>query len=223
MGMKERGGKLTRGIGINDMDYDVFKRLPDGKVWHCPIYRYWANMLTRVQHKERKYSYDYDVNFGSSYNDVSVDPSWLIFSNFHKWVSSQDYEGKSLDKDILGDGTLYSEGTCCFVPNSINTLIHGKKTRRKGVSHDYMAGTSYVGTSWYWTINWSGSKYAHGKANSEIEAHQCWQFHKSKLIRKVSDESFNRGEISELVRDALHKKADKIDQERQEGKQTIRI
>ena len=35
----------------------------------------------------------------------------------------QDWEGKHLDKDFLGDGSIYSPSTCCFVDQWLNSLF----------------------------------------------------------------------------------------------------
>jgi hypothetical protein len=40
-------------------------------------------------------------------------------------MQTQPYEGQDLDKDLLGDGKLYSPNTCCFLPQSTNKFISG--------------------------------------------------------------------------------------------------
>jgi len=37
-------------------------------------------------------------------------------------METQDWKGKQLDKDLLGD-KLYSPDTCCFVPQWLNSLF----------------------------------------------------------------------------------------------------
>ena len=187
MAIKQRGVKLTRGIGVNDMDYDVFKRLPNGKVWHCPIYRAWANMLTRVTHEDKQYSYEYGESFGKSYFGVKVADEWLTFSNFHKWYSEQNYEGKSLDKDLLGNGVLYSVETCCLIPHQLNTALTTGRKRTKGNSRNLLVGVSKVCNKYYYTINNQNKRYASGSCKTEIEAHQMWQFYfgRQELLPKV--------------------------------------
>lgn len=62
----------------------------------------------------------------AKYADCSVCSGWLYFSNFKKWVESQDWEGKELDKDILSKGSsIYSPSTCMFVDRKINMLVTG--------------------------------------------------------------------------------------------------
>ena len=50
--------------------------------------------------------------------------SWLVFSNFKRWMEAQDWEGKDLDKDIISPGNkLYSPENCRFITNSLNKLL----------------------------------------------------------------------------------------------------
>lgn len=221
--MGSKGSKLTRGIGINDMDYDVFKRLPDGKVWHCPIYRAWANMLTKVTHTEGRYSYEYEKEYGYSYFDVRCCDEWLKFSNFHRWYSGQRYEGRSLDKDLLGDGTLYSPETCCLIPQQLNTTLTAQKIRRKGNKNGLLTGVCGYEGHYYFRINHKGKVYATAQCRTEIEAHQHWQFYKAKLLREVSKELLDSGEISDKIYQAVITKANKLDNDRFNGLITTKI
>jgi hypothetical protein len=84
-------------------------------VWQCPYYRKWFNMIRRC--------YDTNYLYRHTYQDVSVCDDWLTFSNFRSWMMGQDWENKALDKDLLGDGKLYSPNTCCFLPQSINNFL----------------------------------------------------------------------------------------------------
>ena len=38
-------------------------------------------------------------------------------------MEQQDWQGKQLDKDLLGNGKLYSPETCCFVEQWLNNLF----------------------------------------------------------------------------------------------------
>lgn len=106
---------LVCGIGINDADYEITKHsLVNGKrkiTWKCPFYQKWHNMLSRCTNGERK-----------SYTTVSVCEEWLKFSNFKCWMETQEWEGRELDKDILG-GLEYSPNTCLFISPELNRLM----------------------------------------------------------------------------------------------------
>ena len=92
---------------VNDADYPTQVGKGVDK-WTCPFYKTWYSMKNRAC---------------KVYSGVSVCEEWLVFSNFKGWMESQPHYGRQLDKDILGDGTLYSPETCVFVPAWINTLV----------------------------------------------------------------------------------------------------
>lgn len=103
------------GVGINDAGYFVQPR--GDKSLRCKFYQTWSNMLQRCYSKVR-----HEIN--SSYIGCHVDPEWLRFSEFKKWMSSQNWQGNHLDKDILFPGNkLYSPDTCVFVSQEVNKLL----------------------------------------------------------------------------------------------------
>lgn len=126
--------KILYGVAVNDADYRVritenyYK--PCGKrsnkdIWVCPFYAAWKNMLGRVYGNQKR----------KAYEGVGICDSWLLFSNFKRWMETQPWEGNSLDKDLIGSGKLYSEDTCIFIPHEVNSfLIDQKKRKHKGVS-----------------------------------------------------------------------------------------
>lgn len=98
-----RSKKLVCGVGINDSEYPTsLFGVEEGSrklLWRCPYYTTWHNMISRVYSGHKNCS---------AYHDVVVCEEWLLFSNFKSWMETQDWEGKELDKDIFGDGKLYS-------------------------------------------------------------------------------------------------------------------
>lgn len=111
--------KLVCGVGVNDADYEVYK--VNGKV--CRYYTTWCSMLRRC------YSKKHLVN-RSTYKGCEVCTEWIYFMSFRSWMGSQDWESKQLDKDILGDGKLYSPQTCCFVEPWLNMLFNTSPSNR---------------------------------------------------------------------------------------------
>ena len=116
--------KLVYGVGINDADYVVVKmetievngKRKQKRVWECPYYRVWANMLKRC------YSTKLQERF-KTYKGCSVSEEWLRFSNFRRWMEKQDWEGMQLDKDLIFSGNkVYSKETCVFVTRVVNSF-----------------------------------------------------------------------------------------------------
>ncbi len=123
------GQKLLFGVAINDTDEPVMSS-KGGVRWVCPKYARWYDMLRRTVGK-------HVTPKNQVYSNTGVSEDWLKFSFFKSWMSSQDFVGKHLDKDILGDGSLYSAQTCCFIEPDVNAFIAGMNTpveRLYGVS-----------------------------------------------------------------------------------------
>lgn len=129
---------MVFGIGINDANYSIHRwKYLDGKlvkIWTCPYYSRWVNLLRRCY--SDKYLEKYPTYVG-----CKVCEEWLTFSNFKSWMEKQDWEGKQLDKDFLVEGNkIYSPETCVFLPQSLNKFI----VTRGGLRGDYPLGVSYM-------------------------------------------------------------------------------
>jgi len=99
-----------------------------GKITQC--YNAWSAMMNRC----------YGKNKQKSYENVIVCQEWHNFQNFAKWHSENFIEGWELDKDLLGNGKLYSPQTCCYLPKELNVIL-----RKKRVSNSkYPRGVSLL-------------------------------------------------------------------------------
>ena len=58
-----------------------------------------------------------------TYDGCYVCDEWAYLSNFSAWMNEQNWEGKQLDKDLLGDTYKYSPENCCFISRELNHLI----------------------------------------------------------------------------------------------------
>lgn len=105
------------GVGYMGDTYELFKNDKNYKT----IYTRWKGMIRRC------YS-----DGEPTYKNTYVCERWHNFSNYIEDI--QDLIGYDkfvempnvmfdIDKDILGDSTVYSKETCCFVPKIINTLV----------------------------------------------------------------------------------------------------
>lgn len=106
---------LVYGIGVNDAKYCTRKAL-DGKQVSDPAYDSWASMLMRA----------YSKRFHSkrpSYVGVAVCDEWHSFMKFREWWLEHQVDGWHLDKDLVGNGMVYSPDACIFVPPWLNTFV----------------------------------------------------------------------------------------------------
>lgn len=108
--------KPVFGRGINDADYKT-NTIINGIKKRCPYYLVWKGMLYRC------YDKTYLSRFPTYYK-CEVANEWLVFSAFKKWMSSQDWQGMELDKDIkiIGNKT-YNPDACLFVSSKVNKLF----------------------------------------------------------------------------------------------------
>jgi len=104
-------------------------------------YRLWEDMLRRC------YSSKF-LQKHTTYKGCNVSYNFKYFQNFKVWCNDQigfkylDDKGLpfQLDKDILVKGNKqYSEETCCFVPQEVNSLF----VKRDNVRGDYPVGVYY--------------------------------------------------------------------------------
>jgi hypothetical protein len=107
----------------------------------------WRGMMNRC----------YDKSYHEAtptYIDCYVTNEWFDFQVFCRDVTnmigycSKDYNGKCFyfDKDILSDSKVYSEATCCFVPQSINILFRDKDVIPLGEKRGNSYRTESVGS-----------------------------------------------------------------------------
>lgn len=126
-------------LGVGILGNTCTKNLENNK--HCKEYILWSGMLDRCY--DEKYS-----NAKPTYKDCTTSDMFRKYSFFYEWCekqvgfNSKDDKGKpfALDKDILIKGNkFYSENTCCFVPQEINSLFVTCKSKRG----EYSLGVSY--------------------------------------------------------------------------------
>ena len=202
--MKKR--KLICGVGVNDADYVVqVKEVTEGRyksgakkakvVWRCPYYTKWVSMLRRC------YSAKYHAS-RPTYKGCTVCDEWLTFSNFRGWMITQEWEGKELDKDLLGRGSkVYSPNTCVFIPREVNTFItNNTGNNRQG----YLIGATCSQPSGKFTSQCSGQKQHHiGMFDSELEAHFAWKKRKHELSCQLANSEYVTDERVKQI--LLHK------------------
>lgn len=182
------------GVGINDANYAVGPRGPDGKQAWCPYYDTWKGML------ERAYSPKLHAR-RPTYIGVTVCEEWHSFMAFRAWMETQDWQGKHLDKDIIAPGNkVYSPDTCVFVSPALNTLLLDCGAAR---------GENPIGVNWdkrdkkyYSRIKIAGREKYLGRFTCPHEAHMAWRKAKVRVIRDAAREQDDPRIYAGLMRHA---------------------
>jgi len=163
--------KLVRGFGVNDADYVVTSGVGTNRKM-CPDYAAWRDMLTR-----QTPTY-WEKN--PTYIGVKVCEEWRSFMAFRKWMVAQSWEGKQLDKDLLGDGKLYSPKTCVFVTSQVNTFTIDSGAARG----EFPIGVSRDGKRFRADCRGATPRYL-GAFDTPEEAHQAWRKMKVFLAEQI--------------------------------------
>ena len=168
---------LIWGVGVNDAGFQVGGSV-NGRYRKHRAYSVWNAMLQRCQKNK------------THYESVTVDPEWYSFANFHAWWKENYKEGYHLDKDIMGNGLLYSADTCIFIPSWLNVFLTLREARRGdcplGVSY-HKAKEKYVAS-----IMIDGKKTHLGNFNNSDTAHNVW------VIAKLGILSDKKAEIDSI-------------------------
>ena len=181
--------KLVFGVGVNDLGYRVHVREDvtenGGKrtwktVFLCKYYAAWKHMLERCYSKKYQESYP-------TYIGTSVCSEWLSATAFKKWMEQQDWQDKSLDKDIILPGSkLYSPDTCAFVLNATNLFVIARDACRG----DYPIGVNLCKPTGNYKAQcnnpFTGKQEYLGYFSTPEEAHEAWRKRKHELAQLVA-------------------------------------
>ena len=186
---------MVLGIGIVDVKTKE-------KNIHFKSYSVWRGIIARC------YSERHQIK-NPTYKGCSVSSDWLIYSNFKKFYDTNYKEGYHLDKDILIRGNkIYSEKTCRFVPQYINTFLTDSGAIRGkykiGVYFEKDRGTFRAQCNVYSEgKNRNRISKKLGRFNSEEEAFQAYKTFKEQHIKEVAQQAFNNKEIDIDIFNAL--------------------
>lgn len=166
--------KLIYGVGVNDADYPVAPRDPNGKQQMCPFYKIWKSMLHRCYGKKQ-------LKYNQAYVGCTVDHSWQVFSNFRKWMETKVWQNRELDKDLKCSGNrVYSADTCLFVPKVVNNFFIGCEDPKRGVCWD-TAGNRWIARCGTGTRTGRWTRYF----KTEAEALTAYRKQKLKLGEQI--------------------------------------
>jgi hypothetical protein len=161
--------KLKYGFGVNDADYAVMPRVA-GKHVYCPYYQKWHHMLMRCYcekfHAKRP-----------NYIGCNACEEWRSFMAFRAWMMTQDWQRKELDKDLCGDGKLYSPDNCVFISQALNSFMTDRAAER-GL---FPIGVRKIGNRFQSRVNVNGNMKFLGAFGTPEEAHAAWVIAKTNL------------------------------------------
>lgn len=200
--------KSVHGVGVNDADYTVAYKLA-GRIVRCPIYNTWAGMLLRC------YSSKWLAR-APSYSGCAVTDDWLRFSQFRLWMLEQDWEGKSLDKDILIEGNkVYSPDACVFVDQEVNKLLTDSASARGY----YPLGVDFIKRSSRYRarIGTPNGSLCLGYYGDPYNAHFAWQQAKLTRIVEVAERQEPR------VKEARLRRAEVLRRDMRDGTETTKL
>lgn len=171
--MKAR--KKIFGVAVNDLAYSCKRGLHD-PLKDCNFYKTWQAMVSRCYSKNVQKRQPY-------YKGCKVCDEWLLFSNFKKWMETQDWEGKQLDKDLLVRGNrVYSPETCVFIDRKINSFVLERSASRG----EYLIGVCKYKRDKSFIARGNGVYL--GSFKTELEAHLCWLTHKLEKAKLLASE-----------------------------------
>ena len=146
-------------------------------------YKLWQNML------ERCYS-DALKKRQPTYEGCEVSDKFKSYEYFYEWCNKQigfGVKGFQLDKDLLIKGNkVYSESTCVFIPQEINSLLV-KSTASRG---EHLIGVSWCKRDKAFVAkvckNKGRSEYL-GYFNTELEAFNAYKKDKEAFIKEQAN------------------------------------
>ncbi len=172
--------KLICGLGINDRKYMSFSAgtiIKEYNLWHSMLARCSEDLWNRYP----------------TYSGTTCSENFKHYSYFYEWCHEQvgfgnkDEKGRSwcLDKDLLIKGNkVYSEETCVFVPQSINTILN-KTCSKRGL---HLLGVHFDKTTQKFVAQCyaEGKKKKIGRYTTEEQAFEAYKTFKEALIKEVA-------------------------------------
>ena len=116
--------------------------------------------------------------------------------SFRDWMKNQNWVGLELDKDLVGDGKVYSPSNCVFVSESVNSFT----TDRSSGRGRYPIGVHLHSSGKFLAqVCDKKSKYL-GLFSTPSEAFEAWLSAKSRLGLRLADEQKDPRVKSGLIR-----------------------
>ena len=176
--VKDRYSSSVYGVGILGTKYP--SRVNGVKTKE---YVLWKGMLQRC------YS-DASKKKKPTYEGCEVSDNFKSYEYFYEWCNEQigfDNEGWHLDKDLLIKGNrVYSEATCVFLPQEINSLL----IKRESLRGEYPIGVYWHNTSKAFEAQVcknKGKQECLGYFKTETEAFNSYKKAKEAFIKEQAE------------------------------------
>ena len=141
-------------------------------------YNTWSNMIKRCYQKDYR---EYHLYGGAG---VCVCEDWHNFQVFAEWYVSNVKSGFVIDKDIKGNGKIYSEEYCTALPAVINTFITSNKN--KAINNNFTGVYPYTeGKFQVRCCDLTGKQNIIGVVTSELEGYNLYRDYKINLAKKL--------------------------------------
>ena len=160
-------------------------------------YVLWKGMLKRCYYDTYQKKYP-------TYEGCEASDNFKSYDYFYEWCHKQigfDNQGWQLDKDLLIKGNkVYSESTCVFIPQEINSLLIKSAASR---------GKHLIGVYWSKTANAFVARVSRNKGksehlgyfNTELEAFNTYKVAKESFIKEQANKW--KGKVDERAYNAL--------------------
>ncbi|CAH9014524.1 putative winged helix-turn-helix DNA-binding domainprotein [Vibrio phage 424E50-1] len=159
-----------------------------------PQYRAWENMISRCYYDRAS---RYEAYGGRG---VRVCEEWHNYQTFALWFDSNWKEGFDLDKDILGDGMLYSPEVCRYIPQGLNKMLNTSRTKTGKRLLDYPEGITPWGETGEFCASYAGKYEVFTKENL---ASNWYHNTKTKSIRNLAKDYYAKGELPDEIYEVL--------------------
>lgn len=178
---RDRRLKLVCGVGFNDLlDEPVYT---EGEIDYT--YQLWKSMIVRCYSNRQ-------LSKNPTYKKCKVSEDFLIYSKFKHFIENlhgydlRDSCGRryQLDKDILGDGNVYSRETVCLVPQEINKFL----TTSDAARGDYPIGVCLDKRTGRFQANlrFSGKTYYLGSYSNPLDAFKAYKIAKESKAKVLA-------------------------------------
>ena len=164
-------------------------------------YKVWQTMLQRCF--DPKWRQD-----NPAYEDVTCSEEWLFYPDFYDFLHSQSNfdkwnleDGWHIDKDIIDkNAKMYCKEFSELVNRRVNALFIKRKSRRG----EYPIGVHKHKNKFAAECNYLDTKKHLGYYDTPEDAFYAYKEYKEALIKRVADEEYALGNITERCRDAMY-------------------